>query len=459
MIGSVYLRMLRLERWTRMRFTPLGRTLFSGLIAVGLFSLNPRATLAYQLAALMFAVLLGAMLWAPLFRARVRAWRRLPRYATAGVPFAYTLEIENGARRALGELEAVDEPAAVTAHEAIVQARALVPAHRRWWGRRVGYMGFVRALRLLEGVHGTPISVPRLAAGERTRVRMTLTPTRRGYLRLGRLRLMRSDPLWVFRALVRIPLADRLLVLPRRYPVSWNGSGGALRRAQRGRSRARNTGAGTDFARLREYRPRDSMRHIHWRAWARLGEPVVKEFHEDSPSRNALVFDTRAPAQCVRETFEEAVSVAASFVTDSGWRSGRLDVLIAADSAVRLGQQGDAEGLNRMLELLACVQRAAPGAPAMAPETVLARIGECEACVLVLLDFDMRCQALVRALQRARVATLVLVVASDAVQLVRGGLGGVLDASCVHALVPGTAAQVLTNLHAGAPPTRHSAVA
>lgn len=459
MIGRIYLRVLRLERWMRMRFTPLGRMLFSGLIAVGLFSLNPRATLAYQLAALMLAVLLGAMLWAPLFRARVRAWRRLPRYATAGVPFAYTLEIENGARRALGELEVIDEPAAVTAHEAIAQARALAPARRGWWRRRVGYMGFVRALRLLEGVHGTPVSVPSLAAGERTRVRMTLTPTRRGHLRLARLRLMRSDPLWVFHALVRVPLADRVLVLPRRYPVSWNGSSGALRRAQRGRSRARSAGSGTDFARLREYRPRDSLRHIHWRAWARLGEPVVKEFHEDSPSRNALVFDTRAPAQCTRDTFEEAVSVAASFVTDAGWRSGRLDVLIAGDSAVRLGQHGEAGGLSRMLELLACVQPAAPGAPVLAPETVLARIGACEACVLVLLDFDARCQAVVRALQMARVATLVLVVASDAVQQARGGLGGVLDAGCVHAIVPGTAAQVLAKLHAGTPPTRQRAVA
>ena len=458
MTPRLYLRALLLDRWMRIRFTPLGRMLLAGLIAVGLFALNPRATLAYQLAALLLAVVVGAMLWAPLFRARVRALRRLPRYATAGVAFSYTLEIENRSRRTLGECEVADEPAGVSAAAAMAHARARQAAPRRGW-RRVGYMGFVRALRQIEGVHCTPVRVPPLAAGERARITVSLTPQRRGQLHLARLRLTRSDPLGVFRALLRIARADRLLVLPRRYPVSWSGAGGALRHARPGRSRARSTGNGNEFARLREYRPRDSLRHIHWRAWARLGEPVVKEFHDESPSRSALVFDTRAPSQCSADTFEEAVSVAASFVTDSGWRSGRLDALIAGDSAVQLSQDGDGEGLNRMLEVLASVERAAHDAPGVTDKTLLARIGGCDACVLVLLDLDARCQSLVRAVQAARVTTLVLVVAHDAAVRVRAGAGGVLDASRVHAIAPGSAARVLAGLHADPPAVRRRSVA
>ena len=449
MTAWLYLRALRLDRWTHARFTPLGRALLAALIAVGLFALNPRATLAYQFAALLLAALVGAMLWAPLFRARVRATRHLPRYASAGVPFGYTLEIENRARRTLGAFEVVDEAAAIAVADAMAHARAQLPVRQRWPRRRVSYMRFVRAMRWLEGAHGTCVDVPPLAPGQHTRVPMSVTPVRRGALRLARLRLARCDPLGVFHALVRVTLADRVLVLPRRYPVSWSGAGGTLRQARRGRSRALDTGAGIEFARLREYRPRDSLRHIHWRAWARLGEPVVKEFHEDSPSRNALVFDTVAPPGCAHEVFEEAVSVAASFVTDTGWRSGRLDVLIAGESVIQLGQQGDGEGLNRMLEVLASVQRAPQHARPMAVESVLARIGGCDACVLVLLDLDARAQALVRALQAARISTLVLVVAEDALARVRAGSGGVPDASRVHAIAPADAARVLANLDAG----------
>ena len=68
MLRKIYNAFVRTERWFRMRFTPVGRLMLSTLIAVGLFALNPRATLAYQLALLVLAIVVGAMLWAPVFR-------------------------------------------------------------------------------------------------------------------------------------------------------------------------------------------------------------------------------------------------------------------------------------------------------------------------------------------------------------------------------------------------------
>ncbi len=357
MIARVFHRALKLDRWTRARFTPLGRTLMAALVAVGLFALNPRATLAWQLAILLLAVLVASMLWAPLFRPRFRAVRRLPRYATVGTPLRYAVEIQNRGRRTLTGVEAEDEAHRVPPAQAMAHARAaLTPG--TWW-RRVGYVAYVRAVRELEGVRTGAAPVPPLPPGDRVAVSLELTPARRGYVQLERIRLTRSDPLGVFRALSRTAVADRLLVLPRRHAVTWSGAGATMRRPRRGSSRSQATGAGADFARLREYRPRDPLRHIHWRAWARLGEPVVKEFHEESPSRNALVLDTYARPGHGRAAFEEAVCVAASFVADAGWRSGRLDLLFAGETTVHLAQGSEGEGVGRMLEALACV---APGA-------------------------------------------------------------------------------------------------
>jgi len=228
--------------------------------------------------------------------------------------------------------------------------------------------------------------------------------------------------------------------------VTWDGAGVSLHQPRTGEARSRASGAGSDFARLREYRPGDPPRHIHWRAWARLGEPMVKEFHEESPSRNALVLDTCAPSACSRASFEEAVSVAASFVAEPGWRRGKLDLLFTGEDTVHLTQGSAGEGVGRMLEALAGVARSdADRFPRLA-QAVTRRIGAFGACVLVLLDLDAERAQLVRALHAARVSTLVLVVAGDATERVRSGVAQVPDPSRVFDVKPGQAARVLSEL-------------
>jgi uncharacterized protein (DUF58 family) len=414
MSRKIYNMFVRIERWVNLRFTPVGRLMLSTLIAVGLFALNPRATLAYQLALLVFAIVVGAMLWAPAFRPMLSARRRLPKFATVGVPLEYTLELENLKRRQLTDLEATDEPQRVTSKEAMIQARRRErrpERPRRWASRRVGYMRFVRALRWLEGARFSPSPIERLSPGAVMRVPMRFTPTRRGYVRLCALRLTRADPLGVFRGAVRTRLEDQVLVFPKRYRVSWSGRAQTARHAQQGAIRTRNSGQGADFARLREYRPRDPMRHIHWRAWARLGEPVVKEFHEESPSRNALLLDVCVRREALDETtFEEAVSVAASFVAETGWCAGQLDLLIAGEHRVQASGGTQGESVVRMLEVLACVQAASDDEFATLTRGLFADLERFSACVLVLLDLDSQRVEFVRALQQAQVGVLVLLV-------------------------------------------------
>jgi hypothetical protein len=79
--------------------------------------------------------------------------------------------------------------------------------------------------------------------------------------------------------------------------------------------------------------------------------------------------------------------------------------------------------------------------------------------VLVLLDLDPPRQALVRALQAARLTTLVLVVAADAPLRVRAGVAGLPVPDAVHAIAPGDAARVLAGLSGAPALARESAVA
>ena len=416
MIRKFYMALVRLDRWLRFRFTPVGRLLLSALVGVGLFALNPRATLAYQLALLIFVVLCAAILWAPAFRPSLSAKRRLPKFATVGMPLEYMLEIENHKQGGVFDLEAFDEPARISGEQtmraALSEVVSVNDGERKRFriGRGVGYMRFASTLRMLEGVRCELSAISQLPGLGVVRVPMRLLPVRRGYLKLARLRVTRADPLGVFRATTLIGLDDQLLVLPKRYRVSWSAAGLSSRNAHQGANVSRTSGQGTDFSRLREYRPRDPLRHIHWRAWARLGEPVVKEFHNETPSRNALVLDVCAGATIADKTFEEAVSVAASFVTESSWCSGQLDLLVAGEIDVRTSSGSEGEGAARMLEALACVHARREGDFSTFGDGLARRLSRFSACVLVLLDLDPPRLELVRQLQQAHVSTLILLV-------------------------------------------------
>jgi len=70
------------------------------------------------------------------------------------------------------------------------------------------------------------------------------------------------------------------------------------------RGPGRRRGESEEFVAMREYRRGDSLRRVHWRSTARLGELVVKEYQDEYFVRHALVLDTFCEAS--RDTvFEE----------------------------------------------------------------------------------------------------------------------------------------------------------
>ena len=43
---------------------------------------------------------------------------------------------------------------------------------------------------------------------------------------------------------------------------------------------------------MRDYRPGDPLRRIHWKSWAKTGRPVVKEYQDEFFVRHGLILDT-----------------------------------------------------------------------------------------------------------------------------------------------------------------------
>src|SRR3989442_2313388 len=93
-----------------------------------------------------------------------------------------------------------------------------------------------------------------------------------------------------------------------------------------------STGDAIEFLGPREYREGDAVRSIHWRSWARRGEPVVKEYQEEYFCRIAILLDTfvrRRPRAAGVRAFEAAISVVAS-VADFFSRTEHIVEILAA---------------------------------------------------------------------------------------------------------------------------------
>ncbi|RME64574.1 MAG: DUF58 domain-containing protein, partial [Nitrospirae bacterium] len=88
---------------------------------------------------------------------------------------------------------------------------------------------------------------------------------------------------------------------------------------------------------LRRYEEGDPMRHIHWKATAKLATPMVKEFFKERTERFTIVLDNSVfPSE---ELFERAVSLTASLLVEISKR-GYSYRLITCDKAFPFGNDG-----------------------------------------------------------------------------------------------------------------------
>jgi len=393
--GAVF----RLDSWFKQRFTSAGMLLFGLLVLAGVFGVNTRANLAYQVATLAMGLLIVAMLSALWFRPGISVRRRLPRYASDGEMLRYVIEVQNHSPRAQRGLLLQE------------QFRAPPIMAGRESHRRIGYSHWVAARRWRAGAHALPIAVPDVPPGASVEVSVEWQPLRRGYVRLEGCTLLRPDPLGLFHARKHLSLRDSLLSLPKRHPVNWTAWTGELRDKPGGLSQAASTSGVEEFAALREYRPGDPLRHIDWKGWARLGVPIVKEFFETCFVRQALILDTWLPDNARREQFEAAVSVAASFAASGpAAMRGALDLVFVGADVHRIAAGAGLGSLDGVLEALACVHAQPDEHFAMLTDCVDERAGELSACVCVLLAWDDARRELVARLRRCGTPVLVLLV-------------------------------------------------
>jgi uncharacterized protein (DUF58 family) len=204
---------------------------------------------------------------------------------------------------------------------------------RNTGARRHG--GFAAGDRIGDSTHG--VRVRPLAPGASATYHYELPTTARGRLEVGPLVLNRPDLFDLARGERTVGGTAGLWVHPRRH---------AVRPARAGHPRHHHDGPITDpplrgsadLLAVRPYVVGDEVRHLNWKATARTGRLMVREYADPAQLRCTVLLDTR-PAALSPVAFEEAVEVAASllFASASAGQHCRLITTSGTDTPVDSG--------------------------------------------------------------------------------------------------------------------------
>lgn len=287
----------------RMRWTREGVIYFlfwGGLMAAGLMQ---QINLILLVAGLAAGPMVGSIFASAAMLRRLRISRRVPAYVFSGEPFSIDYTLDNDRR--------------LSAALALILNDDMGPVDRMVSGPSSLY---------------PEVFFPRVAGQSRARVRWQGIAPRRGKYRFKTLELVTRSPFGLLERRVSIGDPAQLTVYPE--------IGHLTRRWQQVHREASETRRGArhdlstqqqEYHGLRDYRPGDSPRWIHWRTSARLGIPMVKEFEQQHEQDLAILVDPWLPRTKIsieqREALEDAIKFAATVCFETCRHPGRRMLL------------------------------------------------------------------------------------------------------------------------------------
>lgn len=367
----------------------------------------------YQMFALLFGLCAVALFWAWSRRARLHALRELPSHAAAGQPLRYSVLLRNAGNRlrhwSVQETPPDPRPSWRTFSVSREPGEALRNSFDRYFAFN-RWQWLLEKARLYEGGESSP--APLCEPEGSCRLTVTLTPQRRGCIVLDDLRVLLPDPFRFFQRArkVKAPPAS-LSVLPRRYRLPPFRLPGTAHYHAGDDATSRQSGNSGEFTSLREYRVGDPPRMIHWKSWAKLGRPIIKEVEDVVFPRYALVLDTFAAGH--EWEFEEAVSVAASFVAEIDTEEVMLDLMfLGHQEHVITAGRGLADSL-KLLEALAAVTMAEDENFSALSRLISRHGGDLSACICVFTGWSESRAEFLHGLDALGLTTISIVVKTD----------------------------------------------
>ena len=308
------------KRWSReLRFTREGKFLFWITLGVGFAAINTGNNLLFLLLGMLLSMILASGVLSEAVLGGVEVKRVLPGQVHANTPCLVQISITNTKRR--------------------------LPSYS------------IEVEDLVDGaVRGKRCFFLRVAPGRTQQTAYRVAFPRRGRYRFVGFRISTRFPFSLFTKARRIELTEELLVYPRLLEQSEEWWAPAERD---GDAETRVQGRGTAFLSMRDFREGDDPRWIDWKATARSGRTMVKEFEREAlPEVRMLLCNQLEPGGEVAESdLNAATELVATAAIDCADAGRRVSVVTADGRAAGHLPGGDPRAV---LSLLATVDSVAP---------------------------------------------------------------------------------------------------
>jgi uncharacterized protein (DUF58 family) len=373
----------------------------------------PRATF-FQLFGVVVTIMVVAFLSALMRKSKVKVRRDLPRHASVGMLLEYSVFYENLSSSTLRNHYFIDlAPDPTPSRDVFLNATEPGEEKRNAFDRLfLAYRWtWLRSRFLL--MQSRPFLAAAVKAGETGKLRVELLPLRRGVIHLSHMHIVLPDAFGLFQRVRNVQQEeDVLIVLPKRYRIDGIDFTGQARSQLGGDSSTSVQGQSGEFVSLREYRPGDPPKHIHWPSWGRTGKPILKEYEEVFFPRYGLVLDTAVRAEH-EEVFEELVSVAATLASEVDTEQSLIDLMFIQQGAKVQTVGKNVERMELMLELLASVQiDPVPDWQALKKE-VLKHADDMTTCFVLCGGWDKGREEFVASLRSSGVPVRLLIVQDE----------------------------------------------
>ena len=157
--------------------------------------------------------------------------------------------------------------------------------------------------------------LPILLPGAKRRVEYAIDTAKRGVYTIGPFAVVRRDPLEIFRRETNWEASYECYVWP--YVARMPEHTAGLVQDLEGQTSRRIVSNDIAFHAVREYEYGDEQRHIDWKATAKTGRPMVRQYEQTETARAAILLDVIPESygddSASEYRFETAVSAAASF--------------------------------------------------------------------------------------------------------------------------------------------------
>jgi Protein of unknown function DUF58 len=409
----------RLRLWRKHHFTPAGVMVLTAVFLSGLLGFNILKTTLYQVMAFgVSAIAVSLVLSLFPFKFKVQVNRILPEYATMDDTFTYEIEIKNlsaKTQKGLTLYEEIQDPR--PSFKILLSKKEPFEHLRNAWDRKTLYYRWLWLIQKNRKANFNPVELPVLPANETIRVRIKIVPRHRGYIHFSGCTFERPDAIGLFNRLLTVKKAQKTLVLPKRYLLEPPENLMSTRQYHPGGIRlATSIGDSDEFMSLRQYRPGDPLRNIHWRSFAKTNELVIKEFEEEYFVRYALILDTFL-SSANEAIFEAGVSIASSYMRPMQNHESILDLMFVGDKAYSFSSGRGLTYLEKMYEILACVEPCEDKTILELVPFIQAGLKKFSGSICIFLGWEQGHKKIFKMFKQSLVPLFVIVLAQDKLKM------------------------------------------